>query len=193
MEDKYGVDHVCSVGSYGTFKLKSAIKDFGKQMHGMQPQDGNYITVNIGKNGAHTSGDFFDLFKEAGDHAPLKQYLLDKPHVADTLRIILKQTKTASVHPCATLILPKQDQHGNPRNIYNWIPVKMVDGVLVSEWEGGPLEDAGFLKEDILAIKQLDKFRSIFNKVKTNRSEDLNIGSVVLDDDNVLKLFRKGH
>ena len=192
MEDRYGIDFVCSVGTYGTFKIKSAIKDIGKRF-GLNAKDGNFMVSRIGNNDKELKDDnFLDLFKEAEYQASLKKFIIDKPHVIDTLRIILKQPKTASIHACATLIFPRIDQHGNPRNIYNWIPVKMMDGVLVSEWEGGQLEDAGFLKEDILGIKQLDKFRGIFDKIKANKGVSLTMEDVDLTDPNVYKLFSEG-
>ena len=191
MEEKYGIDYVCSVGTYGTFQLRSSIKDVGKQF-GMSIQQGNYIVSKIGTNKGYEKGRFVDLFGEANEFPPLKSYIKGKPHVVDTLRIILKQPKNASVHACATLILPKKDQNGLPRNIYNWIPVKSVDGILVSEWEGEQLEEAGFLKEDILGIKQLDKFKDVFDRVKDNRGIVLGMDSVDLKDDSIYDLFRRG-
>lgn len=191
MENKYGIDYVCSVGTYGTFKLRSAIKDVGKQFR-MDPKNTNYITAVLELD-LDTDADFTQIFKQALDgKGALKEFIAKYPHVVDSIPIVLKQPKNASIHACATLILPKKDQHGNDRNIYNWIPVKSVDGVLVSEWEGGYLEDAGFLKEDILGIKQLDKFRGVFDKVKQNRGIDLTMDSVDLNDERIYDLFRQG-
>jgi len=191
MEEKYGLDYVCSVGTYGTFKIKSAIRDLGRYM-GLDSKETNYITSKIGDDGRYASGEFFDIFRESQNSPQLREFILKRPDIVEFSRVILKQQKNQSVHPCATLILPKVDQKGRPRNIYNWIPVKKIDGVLVSEWEGGYLEDAGFLKEDILGIKQLDKFRQIFNKVEVNRQTELSMGSVDLENEEVYDLFRQG-
>lgn len=191
MEEKYGLNYVCSVGTYGTFKLKSAIRDIGKQF-GVQAQELNYMTSTIGDDGRYASGEYLDLFKESSLFKPLKDFIVKRPALIETIQLVLKLPKNTSVHPCATIILPKRDQHGRERDIFSWFPVKKVDGVLVSEWEGGPLEDTGFLKEDILGIKQLDKFRSIFNKVKENRGIDLDMSSVDLYSDKIYELFRRG-
>ena len=191
MEDKYGINYVCSVGTYGTFKLKSAIRDIGQRL-GLDSKSSNYITSSIGDDGRYSSGEFIDLFKEGLGFQDLLDFIRSRPDIVDSIRIILKQPKNASVHPCATLILPKKDQYGRDRDIYSWIPVKSVDGVLVSEWEGNYVEDAGFLKEDILGIKQLDKFREVFYKVEKNYGKKLSLHDVDLSSDKVFELFREG-
>lgn len=191
MEQKYGIEYVCSVGTYGTFKLKSALQEIGKKFH-LDGKALNYIS-NMLELGPGMDTDISQLFKQALEKPQLKKFINQNPHVIDTIPIILKNVRNQSVHACATLILPKKDQHGRDRNIYNWMPVKMIDGVLVSEWEGGYLEDAGFLKEDILGIKQLDKFRGVFDKVKKNKGIDLSFESMDLEDLDMYDLFQKGH
>ena len=73
----------------------------------------------------------------------------------------MNQPRAASVHPSAILITPTEDEFGNKMTVFDWLPVKKIDGVLVSEWEGKSTDVAGFLKEDILGITQLDKFKYI--------------------------------
>ncbi len=36
-----------------------------------------------------------------------------------------------------------------------WVPTRLQQGLVVSEWGGNEMDDAGFLKDDILGIKQL--------------------------------------
>jgi len=191
MEQKYGLEYVCSVGTYGTFKLKSALQEIGKKFH-LDGKALNYIS-NMLELGPGMDTDITQIFKQALEKPQLKKFVNDNPHIIDTIPIILKNVRNQSVHACATLILPKKDQYGRDRNIYNWMPVKIIDGVLVSEWEGGYLEDAGFLKEDILGIAQLDKFRGVFDKVKKNKGIDLSFDSLDLEDINMYDLFQKGH
>jgi DNA polymerase-3 subunit alpha len=65
--------------------------------------------------------------------------------------------------------------------------------VLVSEWSGDELEKAGYLKEDILVIDQLDKYADIIDTVKEESNIDLNIYDVPLNDTKVLRYFQKGY
>jgi len=91
-------------------------------------------------------------------------------------------------------LFQNEDSEGNPMNIFDWMPIKKMDGVLISEWEGTHLEAAGFLKEDILGIKQLDKFKQMFDLIEENTGERLTLTQedIPLDDENVYNLFHEG-
>ena len=192
MEQRYGENQVCSVGTYTTFKLKSAVKDLSKQF-GIDFQETNYITsiMDDGFDGRFSRGEILTLFKDAGSKSALKSFIKKNPEMVNSIRLISDQPKSPSIHPCATLILP------NEKDVFEWIPVRKMtstDGspVLVTEWEGGELESAGFLKEDILGIKQLTKFRIILDLIRENFSREIDIYNLPLDDRKVFQYFRKG-
>jgi DNA polymerase-3 subunit alpha len=104
----------------------------------------------------------------------------------------LNTPKAESVHPSAVLILPDQDDDGKPINVYGWMPVKKIDGILVSEWEGKYTESELYLKEDILGLNQLTKFHHILNLVKRDKGKVIEPGKIPLDDDEVFEYFRNG-
>ncbi|MFA5582747.1 MAG: DNA polymerase III subunit alpha [Bacteriovoracaceae bacterium] len=192
MERKYGKEQVCSVGSYNTLKLKSAIKDFSRQ-ESIEVQEVNYITsiLDDGFGEEHTFLDRELIFKEALRAKPLKAFLQNHPDVIHNAIRVIGSPRSQSIHPCATLILP------NEKSIYDWIPVKTMLGsdgqpVLVSEWEGGELEAAGFLKEDILGIRQLDKFASILSLIKLNHNVEVDIYNLPVVDERVIRYYKKG-
>lgn len=76
--------------------------------------------------------------------------------------------------------------------IYDWIPLKKMDGVLVSEWEGPQLETAGFLKMDVLGISQLEKFEQITKLIKQNHGKDISFDDMDLEEPGVYALFQEG-
>ncbi len=59
--------------------------------------------------------------------------------------------------------------------IFDWMPCRVMDGVLVSEWEGAELDDCGFLKADILGLDQLDKFVYILRLIEHNHGVKLKL------------------
>lgn len=186
MESKYGVEQVCSVGTYTTLKMKAALKELARQ-HSLNPQDMNYLTSLLDLEKETMA----ELFLNASQKSVVKKFIHQHPDLINTIPLLLKQVKTASIHACATLILPKE------KTVYEWLPVKIMklgDGedVIVTEWEGIELEAAGFLKEDILGIQQLDKFQSVINLIKKNRDIDIDIEEIPYTDKKVLEYFRKG-
>lgn len=183
IESRYGVDNVCSIGTYGTLKIKAAIRDL-LRLKGIPPQEVNYFAAMI------SDGDTFtQLFYDQAQSPPLKKFLMENYEILNDIPLILNQPKNASVHAAGVVITPIKD---GKDSIYNWLPVKKMDGVLISEWEGTELETAGFLKEDILGIKQLDKFMDIIDLIKLNGKHPPSFESIDYNDDNVLELFRKG-
>mgnify|MGYP005813958861 CR=1 FL=1 len=188
MIDKYGYDYVCSVGTYTTFGLKGVIKDLSRQ-HDIDFATSNYITTILDVE----YGDFKELFVNASSKLRLREFIFKYPEMINLIPLCLGQPKTASIHACATLIVPKVDTDGNPMTIYDWLPVrKTQDGQLISEWEGDYTEAAGFLKEDILGIRQLDKFRAILDLIEQTTGNKLMLEDIPLDDVKVYKQFQDG-
>jgi DNA polymerase-3 subunit alpha len=75
---------------------------------------------------------------------------------------------------------------------YQWCPVRSQKGLTVTEWGGYEMDDAGFLKQDILGIKQLDKFSDILKLIKKNGEEPPNIYEIPTDDKEVFRYFSNG-
>jgi len=186
IEQRYQPEYVTSIGTFGTLKMRAAMKDLGRQK-GLQPQIVNYFTAMI-----NPESSFTDIFRQAMTTPRLKQFVQDNADWINTIPLCYGQPKNQSIHPAGVVIAPKQDQHGRKRNVYTWMPIKKVDGVLVTEWEGYYIDMAGFLKADILGIRQLEKFQSIIDLVKEECNKEINFEDIPLDEEPVYELFREG-
>ena len=185
IESRYGAQNVCSIGTYGTFKLKAAFRDICR-MKGVPAQQMNYFAAMLELR--ESDGDINQLFIDASRIPALKDFIEEYGEAINDIGLIFEQPKNASIHAAGVVITPSE----GGMTIFDWMPTKMMDGVLISEWEGPELETAGFLKEDILGIKQLDKFGDIFKLMKNNGKKIPSFESINYDDKNVLKLFHKG-
>lgn len=186
METKYGENQICSVGTYTTLKLKGTIKDLSRQKN-VDFGEVNYVTTVLDTD----KDKFEEIFENACKKKRVKNFVQENSDVINDLPLVLGQPKASSIHACATLILPED------KDIYNWIPVKKMtlgdgESVLVSEWEGIELEQAGFLKEDILGILQLTKFKDTLDSIKKETGESVDIYSLPMEDEQVYKYFSKG-
>lgn len=188
MARRYGVDHVCSVGTYTRMKLKTCLKDFGKVI-GVPFAVMNKLTKDIDDQIEYTWG---DLFNYAATSRELFRFVQDHPELVHMTKYALTQCKTGSVHPSAVIIVPKEDEDGHPIDLYGWMPMKRMGGVLVSEWEGKYIDKSGFLKEDILGLNQLDKFSSILKLIAKNRREQIDVNTIPFDDEEVFRYFQRG-
>lgn len=188
IKNKYGYYHSCSVATYARMKLKTCIKDFAK-VRGLPFDYTNKITKDIDDQ---IDCEFADLFEFACKSKTLYKFIQDYPEIVHAIHHSLMSCKAESIHPSAVIIVPKKDENDEDISIYGWMPVKNIDGLLVSEWEGKYTEQALFLKEDILGLNQLDKFHNILDLIFKNRKIKIDTNEIPFDDAEVFRFFRKG-
>ena len=186
--NKYGVDYSCSVATYTRIKLKTAIKDFGK-VKGLSFDLTNKITKDIDDQIEYTWG---DLIEFASRSKSLYKFVQDNPEIVHLTKYALMIPKAESVHPSAYIIVPKQNGDGEKTDIFNLMPIKEIDGLLVTEWEGKYTEGALFLKEDILGLSQLTKIHNTIKLIKKHYNVDIDVTKIPFDDKEVFKFFKRG-
>ena len=181
MENRFGASQVCSVGTYTTLQIKQAINDVGK-IYGASIPTLRRLTKMI--EDVKTEEDFLKL---ACKRSEINQFLNKYSEMMNVVFLLLGQQKAASIHACAMMIFPKE------KSMYEWCPVRKSGDLIVSEWEGGEMDEAGFLKEDILGIEQLDKFTDILNLIEKNTGRKINLYSdIEYDDPEVYRYFANG-
>lgn len=181
MENRFGASQVCSVGTYTTLQIKQAINDVGK-IYGASIPTLRRLTKMI--EDVKTEEDFLKL---ACKKSEVNQFLNKYPEMMNIVFLLLGQQKAASIHACAMMIFPKE------KTMYEWCPVRKSGDLIVSEWEGGEMDEAGLLKEDILGIEQLDKFTDILNLIEKNTGRKINLYSdIEYDDSEVYRYFANG-
>lgn len=190
IKNKYGYSYTCSIGTYTRMKLKTCIKDFGK-VKGLSFDMTNKLTKDIDDQIEYTWG---DLIEYASKSKLLFKFVQENPELVHLTKYALLQPKAESVHPSAVVIVPKFRVDGSNAEIdlWEWMPVKKIDGVLVSEWEGKYIDKSGFLKEDILGLSQLDKFKSILSLIKKNTGKSIDVNKIPLDDESTFRYFKRG-
>jgi len=188
ISERFGKEHVCNIGSYTTIKMKGGLKDFSR-VKGLKFTYVNFVTKQLPNQLDYK---WADLTKFAIQKEVVADFMQKNHDICDLLNFTLEQPRAASEHASACVIVPKCDEDGKPMTIFDWIPIRKVKGVLVSEWSGVHIDAAGFLKEDILALSQLDKFKMMINLIKKNRGVDIVLEDIPLDDEKTYKMFRKG-
>ena len=181
MEERFGKDNVCSVGIYSTFKLKGMIKDFAKVFE-MDFQKANSVTFKLKLQ----DSTMLDLLNRAQSEPILKEFLLKNPDIFYMMPTILDQQKTQGIHACAMIVTP------NVMSTNEWTPTRKTNGLIITQWGGGEMDDAGFLKNDILGLKQLDKFTDILNLARENGKDIPDIYNLPYDDQEVFRFFSNG-
>ena len=122
IKNKYGKDYSCSVGTYTRMKLKTCIKDFAK-VKGLSFDYTNKITKDIDDQIEYTWG---DLIEYASKSKLLYKFVQANPEIVHLTKYAMMIPKAESVHPSAYIIVPKQNAAGEPTDIFNLMPMKMI-------------------------------------------------------------------
>lgn len=181
MEERYGWDRVCSVGTYSALQLRAAIKDVCR-IYGLEFQTVNEMMKAFDVDDRKPE----DLFKIACADENVKKFVTEHPDIVNEVMLLMPAPKAQSIHACATMIFPKE------HDMFHWVPIRKQGEEYVSEWEGNEMDGAGFLKQDILGVKQLDKFQEMITLIKENEGVDVDIYSTPLDDREVYRYFCNG-
>lgn len=186
IEQRYGVTSVSGIGTYNALKIKSVLKDLATRS-GYQAGTMEYITAAI-PNKLADKMSYSGLFRYGLQVKIIKEFIINNPELIEKIPTILLQPKTSSYHAGGVVIVPN-----SPNGIFDQLPVKMMDGLLVTEWEMEYVEQAGFLKMDILGLKQLDKFAEIIDLIKEQTGDEIKLTEIPLDDAEVFDYFSKGY
>ena len=108
---------------------------------------------------------------------------------------MLGQPKAASIHASAIVVTPDM-RDGRPAECFDFLPVRKMDGALVSEFDGYSVDEIGLLKEDVLATKELAKLSAVIALVNRNFGQELTIGRItqdMLEDGKTYRLLSDGN
>lgn len=192
IERRYNHDgkrRVFSAGTFTTLKLKAALKDVSR-VYRVPVSTVNYITSIIEDDKASWT----DLFILAHENKKLRKFIEDYSRVIEDIRALMGQPRSSSIHASALLVTP-DTKDGEDMECFDFTPIKKVDGVLVSEFDGYTLDDQGLLKNDCLGIKELSKIQAVLALCNNECGAELTFEGIVksgLDDKRVYELLREG-
>ena len=192
LEQRYntgGRRRVFSAGTFTTMQLKAALKDVAR-VHRVPHGTVNYITAML-----DDGTDWTGLFRQAAGNRKLKDFIRTYPEVVEEVRLLVGQPRAASVHASAIIVTP-ETRDGRTAECFDFLPVRKMDGMLVSEFDGYSVDEIGLLKEDVLATKELAKLSSVIALVNGHFGQELSIERItqeMLEDGKTYRLLSEGN
>ena len=196
--EKYGAEKVAHIVTYGTMAAKRAIKDVAR-VEDLTVAESNRLAKFIpsspnempekepGKKYKITVKNCLECFPE------FRQELDNTdPRVGETIRFAEKlegSVRSTGVHACGVII--------GRDDITDWVPVSTAtdsDGerIIVTQYEGGVIEDTGLIKMDFLGLKNLSIIKEAIANIKLNHGVDIDIENIPIDDAKTYELYCKG-
>lgn len=182
----FGVDNCCGVNAFGYIKNRTAIQD-SFRVYDFEAKEYGKISKEISNEA--------DLIEEILNHNVFsKQYLAedteDKPNnfkkAVDAAASITGNIRQAGSHAAGMIITPRD------LNMFKKLPVMYTGGRLNSQYDKSDVEYAGFLKMDLLGIRNLDIIQDCIEMVKKYRNIDINIRAIPLNDEKTFQLYQEG-
>ncbi|PXV57425.1 DNA polymerase-3 subunit alpha [Dysgonomonas alginatilytica] len=186
LEQRYNINgkqRVFSAGTFSSMKLKAVLKDVAR-VHRVPVNIVNYITAIFDDD----KMGWTELFQLAAVNKKVRGFIQSYPEVIEDIRTLMGQPRSASIHASAIIVTP-DTKDGETAECFDFLPIRKMDNLLVSEFDGYAVDDIGLLKEDVLATKELAKLGSVIRIVNETYNKDYSIESITQDEINDSKTY----
>lgn len=180
--DKYGKNQVAQIITYGSMAARTSIQDVGRVLD-MPLSD----VIAMKKLVPETLG--INL-KDAIEQVPeLKEILNGNDLKAQVLREAEKlegSVRNTGVHAAGLIIAPY--------DLTDIVPVATAkdSDLLVTQYDGRVIEDAGVIKMDFLGLKTLTIIKDALRMIKQNHGISIDIDYIPLTDQKTYELYQRG-
>ncbi|QQL48251.1 DNA polymerase III subunit alpha [Mucilaginibacter ginkgonis] len=180
--DKYGRNQVAQIITYGSMAARTSIQDVGRVLD-MPLSEVNMLKKLVPETLGIT-------LKGAIDQVPeLKEIYGSKELKGIVLREAEKlegSVRNTGVHAAGIIIAPD--------DLTNIVPVATAkdSDLLVTQYDGRVIEDAGVIKMDFLGLKTLTIIKGALQMIKENHGVEIDIDYIPLDDQKTFELYQRG-
>jgi DNA polymerase III subunit alpha len=201
--DKYGRNQVAQIVTYGTMAAKMSIKDVARVLDLPLDQSNMLAKLVPERPGielnrvltAPMDGEKSLREKEGlgGDELEnvkkLREYMKGGDTAANVLRealILEGSVRGTGIHAAGIIIAPQ--------DLTDLIPVytSKETNLLITQFDGKVIEDAGVIKMDFLGLKTLTIIRDALKLIKQNHDIEIEIDTIPLDDKKTFELYQRG-
>ncbi|SDB14880.1 DNA polymerase-3 subunit alpha [Ruminococcaceae bacterium FB2012] len=176
--EKYGVENVAQIISFGTMASKAAVKDAARAM-GLPYNVGDMITKEIPQG--------MKLEDALESVESLKNSYNSQPEIRSLIDTALKiegMPRNVMTH-AAGVVITKEP-------VIEYVPLYMRDGMVETQYEKNALEKLGLLKIDMLGLRNLTVIDRCQKQIR-KRIPDLDVEKVPLDDKAVYNMLSEGN
>lgn len=156
--ERYGQENICSIGTYGTLGIKSAMLDMAK-IHGLDKQEIQAITVKM--EDKDDEGKLLEWDKALEMYPEFNEYCNQNPEVASTAKMLIDRNRSGGVHAGGLIIANCPISNFVPLEVRS-VKKDQPKGVIVSAWSEGQatqdLQPVGLIKFDLLVVNGLKQY-----------------------------------
>ncbi len=177
--EKYGLDRVAQIATFGTMAARGAIRDVGRainmpygQVDYIAKQIPNEMGINISK-----ALEISKILKDEYDNNEEVKHLID---LAIAVEGLPRHTSTHA----AGVVISKDP-------LTNYTPLLRNNDIIATQYNMIELEELGLLKMDFLGLRTLTVIRDAVNLIEINHGIKIDFNNMSYDDPKVLEMFAK--
>ena len=182
VKDKYGVENVAQIGTFGTLQARAAIRDVGRALGMPIPRVDAVVALvpdelNITLEKALAKSD--GLQKVYDGDAEVRELL-------NLARQIEGLARNVGTHAAAVVIAD--------RPLTEYTPLQHVQNKeeVITQWAMGDVERAGLLKMDFLGLRNLTSLSKVVELIEQTTGERIDPYKFPLDDKEAFALLCRG-
>jgi DNA polymerase III subunit alpha len=183
--EKYGIDKVAQIGTFGTMMARGAVKDVARAL-GYPYSDGDRISklIPMGSQGFPMTID-----KAIEMEPELQKMYKGEAEVKEIIDMAKKMEGCArhiSVHAAGVVISP------TPLTDFTPLLLDPKGGKLITQFDMHAVEDAGLVKFDFLGIKNLAILADAVKRVKKIRNIKIDLAEIPVDNKKTFEMLARG-
>ncbi len=184
-QQKYGIEKVAQIGTFGTLAARGAIKDTTRAM-GFEYKLGDKIAKLIPTKGGSITID--KALEISEDFKKLYETDEDVKKIVDMAKKIEGSARHISMHAAGVVIAP------DDLNFYTPIQLDQKTGKMVTQYEMHAVgeDGAGLIKFDFLGLSNLQSITETLRRIKKIHNINLDIQEIPIDDKRTFKMLAAG-
>ena len=178
--DKYGVNNVSQIITFGTMAARLCIRDVGRAM--------NYSYAEVDRVAKMIPTMLGITIEKALDMNPELKAAYDTD---DRVKTLIDVSKTleglprhSSTHAAGVVIASKP--------LVEYVPLQKNEDNIVAQFDMTTLEELGLLKMDFLGLRTLTVMSDAVKMIKQNRGIEIDLDKIDFEDKEVYKMIGEG-
>ena len=178
--DKYGVNNVSQIITFGTMAARLCIRDVGRAM--------NYSYAEVDRVAKMIPTMLGITIEKALDMNPELKAAYDTD---DRVKTLIDVSKTleglprhSSTHAAGVVIASKP--------LVEYVPLQKNEDNIVAQFDMTTLEELGLLKMDFLGLRTLTVMSDAVKMIKANREIEIDLDKINFEDKEVYKMIGEG-
>ncbi len=180
--DKYGHNQVAQIITYGTMAAKMAIRDVARVLD-LPLSEADALAKLVPERPGITLS---QAFKEVKDLNDIRKGSDERAKVLKEAEKLEGSIRNVGIHAAGVIIAPD--------DMTNYIPVSTSKDseLLVTQFDGKVIEEAGMLKMDFLGLKTLSIIKDALKLIEKSTDKSIDIDNISFEDEKAFQLYQRG-